>query len=117
MEHHHKVLLSNLDDGHISSIGGVLEIKAEEPYVFILVMPFLQIGKPTRGNLAIVGVGDLESFSERCKHIGNLMADSGNGGGGLGKKEERERGTGRMRGEEDEERASALYSLYPRVLI
>ena len=82
------VLVSNLDDGHISSIGRVLEIKAEELDVFILVMPFLQIGEPKRDNLAIIGVGHLESFSARCNHIGNLMADSGHGGGGLGKKEE-----------------------------
>ena len=81
------VLVSNLDDDHISSIDRVLEIKAEE-LVFTLVMPFLQFGNPKRDNLTIVGVGHLESGFAWCKHIGKLMADSGHGGDGLGKKEE-----------------------------
>ena len=93
------VLVSNLDDGHISSIGRVLEIKAKELVVFIFIMPSLQVGKKTRDNLAIVGVGDLEKGFAWCKHRGKLMTDFFHGGGS-GKKE---RARGRGREEEEEE--------------
>ena len=85
------VLVSKLDDGNISSIGRVLEIKAKE-IVFILVMPSLQIGKKTRDPSAVVRVGDIEKGLAWCCHISKLNTNSIHGGG-LGKK----------RGEQEEE--------------
>ena len=66
LEDHDMVLVSNLDDGNISSIGRVLEIKAKELVVFILVKPLLQIGKKTRDTSAIVRVGDIEKGLAWC---------------------------------------------------
>ena len=96
------VLVSNLDDGNISLITRVLEIKAKE-LVFILVNPSLQIGKKTQDLSAVVHVDDIEKGLAMCWHIQkpntNLIH-----GGGLGKK----------RGEQQEEESP--YTLYSKCL-
>ena len=95
------VLVSKLDDGNISSIGRVLEIKAKE-LVFILVMPSLQIGKKTRDPSAVVRVGDIEKGLAWCCHISKLNTNSIHGGG-LGEK----------RGEQEEENRYPYCSKMP----
>ena len=90
------LLVSNLDDGHIPLIGRVLEIKAEELVVFVFVMQFLQMGKKSRDDPTIVGVGDVESVVAWCGHRDKLRTDSWGHGGGLGK-ERRARWRGRRR--------------------
>ena len=96
LEDQNGFLVSNLDDGHILLIGRVLEIKPKELVVFICFMEFPQTVKSFRDDLAIVGVGDVESLAAWCGHRENLK----NGrihGGGLGRE---------MAGEEEEERAA-----------
>ena len=89
------VLVSKLDDGNISSIGRVLEIKAKE-LVFILVMPSLQIGKKTRDPSAVVRVGDIEKGLAWCCHISKLNTNSIHGGD-WGRREESKRKRARTR--------------------
>ena len=91
LEDHDMFLETKLDDGNISLIGRVLEIKAKE-LVFILVMPLLQIGKKTRDPSAVVRVGDIEKGLAWCWHISKLNTNWIHSGG-LGKK----------RGEQEEE--------------
>jgi len=85
------VLVSNLDDGNISFITRVLEIKAKE-LVFILVMPFLQIGKKTRDLQAVVRVGDIETGLAWCCDIISKLNTNWIHGGEFGEEERRARG-------------------------
>ena len=85
LEDHDVCLVSNLDDGHISLIGRVLEIKAEELVLIISVMQFLQTGKKPRDDPGIVGVGDVESVAAWCRQVDILFTDFLGHGGGLGK--------------------------------
>ena len=101
-------LETKLDDGNISLIGRVLEIKAHELVLLpSFVKPILEIGKKTRYFSAVVRVHDIEIGAAMCKHL-PVASDRWcriHGGGGWGWKK---RGEGE--GEEEEEKCRGYYS-------
>ena len=93
-------LETKLDDGNISLIGRVLEIKAHELVLLpSFVKPILEIGKKTRHLSAVVRVHDIEIGAAMCKHLpvaSDRWCRIHGGGDRMGMEEER-RGRGRGR--------------------
>lgn len=105
LEDHDMFLETKLDDGNISLIGRVLEIKAHELVLLpSFVKPILQIGKKTRHLSAVVRVHDIEIGLAMCKHLpvaSDRWCRIHGGGDRMGMEEERRgRGRGRGRGRE-----------------
>ena len=70
LEDHDMFLETKLDDGNISLIGRVLEIKAYELFLLpSFVKPILEIGKKTRHLSAVVRVHDIEIGGAMCKYL------------------------------------------------
>ena len=70
LEDHDMFLETKLDDGNISLIGRVLEIKAHELVLLpSFVKPILEIGKKTRHLSAAVRVHDIEIGDAMCTHL------------------------------------------------
>ena len=86
LEDHDMFLETKLDDGNISLIGRVLEIKAHEllVVVFLLFKPILEIGKKIRHLGAVVRVDDIEIGRAMCEHL--PVASDWIHGGRMGKK-------------------------------
>ena len=89
LKDHDMFLETKLDDGNISTIGRILEIKAHE-LVILLFKPFLEIGKKILHLGAVVRVDDIEIGRAMCEHL-PVASDRWIHGGGWGRREERGR--------------------------
>jgi hypothetical protein len=103
LEDHDMFLETKLDDGNISLIGRVLEIKAHELVLLpSFVKPILEIGKKTRHLSVVVRVHDIEIGAAMCTHL-PVASDRWcriHGGEGIGWGWKKKRGRGRGRGRE-----------------